>query len=621
MIKKIFKKWEISLALASIFAMILHLFLKLSAIEFNQIHISEIPLLIVILIGGIPLSIQIISKALKKDLGADLLAFIGLIVAVILKENLAANLVILMLSGGLALEEYAMKKASFILEALAKRMPQLVHKKIGKEVENVKIEDVKIGDLLEVYPHETCPADGEIVEGYGSMDESYLTGEPYQIQKAKGSKTLSGAINGNSKLTIRVEKLPKDSRYAKIISVMEDAQQQRPNLRRLGDQIGAIFAPVAFIFAALVFYITGDATKFLAILVVATPCPLLIAIPITIISAISISARSGIIIKDPTVLERLPTCQIAIFDKTGTLTYGRPNLAKIALAENFSRHEVLQLTASLERYSRHPLASAILNAAKEEKIELLDSDNLQEKPGQGLIGNVLGEKVFVTSRKKISITHKEELKKFPPFEHGLECVILIDDKLAAIFNFLDTPRGESHFFINHLGPHHNFKKVILLSGDRASEVEYLAKTLEITKTYSSQTPEEKLEIVKNHAAKAPTLFMGDGINDAPALMAATIGIAFGEGGGVTSQAAGAVILESNLAKVDELIHISESMRKIALQSAIGGMILSFLGMGLAAAGILSPVGGALAQEIIDVVAILNALRLTWQSSIKADVKI
>ena len=611
--------WQILLTISSIIAIILHLILKLSSVTVYNIEISQIPLLITILIGGIPLLWQIVIKIFNKNLGADLLALIGLITAIWANQYLAANLIILMLSSGQALEEYASKKASFALEALAKRMPSIVHLRSGKKVIDVDANNIKVGDLLEIYPHETCPVDGVIIEGYGTMDEAYLTGEPYQIKKAPGSNVLSGAINGEAALTIKADKLVKDSRYAKIIEVMRDAEQHRPQLRRLGDQIGAVFAPITLIFAFAVFYFTGDILRFLAILVVATPCPLLIAIPITIISAISIAAKNGIIIKDPTLLERLPLCATAIFDKTGTLTYGRPELTEVFLTKNFERAEVLQMAASLERYSRHPLSSAILKAAEKDNIELLDTESVAEKPGHGLMGEVLDKEVLITHRKKLDANNLAEIKDFAPLQHGLECVVLVNKEVAAIFNFRDSPRAESHLFINHLSPNHNFKKVILLSGDRSSEVDYLASLLGIKESYSSQTPEQKLAIVRQESAKAPTLFMGDGINDAPALSAATVGIAFGENSGVTSEAAGAVIMESNLAKVDELIHISESMRSIALQSAIGGMIFSVAGMILAAMGLISPVMGALLQEIIDVVAILNALRLTWGSSVKTDI--
>ncbi len=614
-------KWQAALSVLCVVAIVLHLFLKLFAIEIFSIKISDIPLLLIIAFGGMPLLWQILIKILNKNLGADLLAFIALITAFFLGQYLAAVLIVLMLASGQALEEYATHKASFVLEALAKRMPSTIHMKQDGKIEDVEAEKIKIGDLIVVYPHETCPVDGTIAEGFGTMDESYLTGEPYKISKAPGSQVLSGAINGEAALTIRTEKLPQDSRYAEIVKVMQEAQQKRPHLRRLGDQIGAVFAPVALGVAVATLAFTGSVMKFLSVLVVATPCPLLIAIPITIISAISISARRGIIIKDPAVLERLPTCSTAIFDKTGTLTYGQPELTKITLVENFQPQEILQLSASLERYSRHPLASAILKAAKKENIELIEPERVAEKPGQGLIGKVLNHEVFVTSRDRIDKSHAEEITKLPSHEHGLECLVLIDQKIAAVLIFRDSPRADSHPFIHHLAPNHNFEKVILLSGDRDSEVNYLASLLEIKHKFSSQTPEQKLEIVQAETAKAPTLFMGDGINDAPALMAATVGIAFGQHSLITSEAAGAVIMDNTLVKVDELIHISDSMRKIALQSAVGGMLFSFGGIIFAVAGLINPVSGALLQEIIDVVAILNALRLTWANSIASDIEI
>jgi P-type E1-E2 ATPase len=360
--------------------------------------------------------------------------------------------------------------------------------------------------------------------------------------------------------------------------------------------------------------------RFLSVLVVATPCPLLIAIPITIISAISMSAKRGIVIKDPTVLERLPTCKIAIFDKTGTLTYGQPELTEIIIATEFSKEEILQKAASLERYSRHPLAYAILKAAKKENLELLEAENVSEKPGQGLIGKVAQQEILITSRNKLQINNPQIISFLPPISSGLECVILINSKYAATLRLHDTPRLEGQSFISHLGPQHNFDRIILLSGDRESEVEYLANNLGIKEMYASQTPEQKLDFVRNETKKSATLFMGDGINDAPALMAATVGLAFGQHSNVTSEAAGAVIMENTLVKVDELFHISDKMRHIASQSAIGGMLLSLGGMALAASGSLSPVEGALLQEFIDIAAILNALRMTWEMKVFSDLE-
>ena len=561
-----------------------------------------------------------IINILNKSFGADLLAIIALVGSILTAQYIAAALLIFMLVSGKALEKYASRKASSVLEDLARRVPSIAHLRNKNIITEIAITKIAIGDEIIIYPHETCPVDGSIIEGGGTMDESYLTGEPYQILKTVGSLVLSGAINGDSLIIIRAEKLAEDSRYAKIMEVMKEAEERRPHLMRLADEIGAIFAPIALIFAATTWYFSGDILRFIAVLTVATPCPLLIAIPITVIGAISLAAKNGIIIKDPTVLERLPTCSTAIFDKTGTLTYGEPKLTGIIVAQGFAADDILQKTASLERYSRHPLAIAIKNSLEEKKLELLEATEVSERSGQGLRGIVSGQEIMITSRNKVLQQNPQLASTIAISSSGLECVIMINQKYAATLRFHDAPRADSRSFINHLGPEHNFKKIILLSGDRESEVNYLAALLDIKQTYASQSPEQKLEFVKNETTLASTLFMGDGINDAPALTAATVGIAFGQHNNITSAAAGAVILENTLTKVDELIHISIAMRKIALQSAGGGMLLSLLGMGFAAAGMLSPAQGALLQEIIDVVAILNALRITWSVKVVSDVK-
>lgn len=544
---------------------------------------------------------------LKK---VDPLAGLALVASVATGQYVAAALIIFMLVSGQYLEAYATRKASSALEALARRVPAVAHRRRAANISDISITEIAIDDEILIYPHEVCPVDGIVIEGSGAMDESYLTGEPYQILKTTGSLVLSGAINGDGLIVIRAEKLAQDSRYAKIMEVMKNAEERRPQLVRLADQIGRVFAPLALAFTAGTWFFTGDILRAVAVLTVATPCPLLIAIPITVIGAISLAAKNGIIIKDPAVLERLPTCSTAIFDKTGTLTYGEPKLTEIVVAEGFVADDILQKTASLERYSRHPLAIAIKDALVEKKLELLEATDVSEASGQGLRGIVANQEIAITSRKKILQKNPQLASSLAVNESGLECLILVDQKYAATLRFHDAPRSDSHSFISHLGPEHNFKKIILLSGDRASEVNYLAALLDIKQTYASQSPEQKLEFVKNETKLAPTLFMGDGINDAPALTAATVGLAFGQGNNITSEAAGAVIMENTLTKVDELLHISITMRKIALQSAVGGMLLSLIGMGFAAAGLISPAQGALLQEIIDVAAILNALRLT-----------
>lgn len=613
-------RWQTAIVAASLLAIAIHLVLRwlVKPYAVESIRVADIPLLIMILVGGTPLVLQILRKLLQGNLGADMLAALALVTAAWLEEYLASVLIILMLSGGQALEVFAMRRASSVLQALAKRMPSTAHRKVGNRIEDIPLANICIDDSIVIYPHETSPVDGTVLEGHGAMDESYLTGEPYRISKTPGSNVLSGAINGEAALVIRADRLASDSRYAQIMEVMQEAEQKRPNLRRLGDQFGAAFAPLALAAALAAWYVTGDEMRFLAVLVIATPCPLLIAIPITIISAISMAAKRGIIIRDPTALERLPTCRTAIFDKTGTLTYGQPELTDIVMAEGGNSDEILRYAAGVERYSKHPLAGAVVRAAEKAKMLLPEAINVAEKPGQGLAGMVENHQITITNRNKLLQSKPELGKILPPVTSGLECVVLQDDRYIATFRFRDTPRLEGKQFVTHLAPYHNFDKVMLVSGDREDEVKHLAKLLGISDARASQSPEQKLAIAREENAKSPTMFMGDGINDAPALAAATVGIAFGHNSNVTIEAAGAVIMESSLAKVDELIHISGSMRRIAMQSAMGGMLLSFIGMGFAAAGFITPVAGALLQEAIDIVAILNALRLTLSHKVEMD---
>jgi heavy metal translocating P-type ATPase len=605
--QRIVKRRHALIALLAILGISLHLALRFAAGVSDNRQLW--PLWLVLIVGGVPLTVELLLGLFRREFGSDLLAGISIVTSVLLEEYLAGSLVVLMLSGGEALEAYAVRSASKVLEALARRMPAVAHRRHDGALADVDLSSVRIGDALVVFPHEVCPVDGTVVEGHGAMDESYLTGEPYVLSKTPGSYVLSGAINGEAALTIRAEKLPVDSRYAKIVQVMRASEQQRPRLRRLGDQLGAFYTPLAVALAIAAWLFGGESIRFLAVLVVATPCPLLIAIPVAIIGAISLAAQRGIIIKNPAALETINTCRTAIFDKTGTLTYGRPQLTDLSNDPAFDPDEVLTLAASLERYSKHPLSDAILEAARNRRLSLKEAASISEEPGQGLSGIVSNRHVLITGRKGLTTIDPNQATQLAQHPTGLECVIIIDRRYAALLRFRDEPRSEGAPFIAHLRPKHDFQRVMLVSGDRESEVRHLAARVGIREIYASQSPEEKLEIVRRETALARTVFLGDGINDAPALTAATVGIAFGQNSDVTSEAADAVIMDSRLQRVDELLHISRRMRRIALQSAVGGMVLSFGGMILAAAGYLPPVAGAILQEVIDVVVVLNALRM------------
>jgi heavy metal translocating P-type ATPase len=572
------------------------------------------PLVVVLIVGGLPLVIGLVWRGLHGEFGADHLAGISIAASILLDQYLAGTIVVLMLSGGNTLEAFAVIEATSVLRALATRVPTLAHRQRGNAFEDVPVGEIRVGDEVSVLPHEICPVDGEVVHGRGTMDESYLTGEPFTISKGPGATVLSGAVNGNASLEIRATRIAADSRYAQIMQVMQEAEQRRPNLRRIGDQLGAWYTPVAVTLAGLTWYATGEPLRFLSVVVIATPCPLLIAIPVAIIGAISSAARRGVIVKDAGALEQLTLCRTMILDKTGTLTYGRPALSEEVYAPPFTRDTVLPVVAAMERHSRHPLAAAIVRAAADARYPLPDVERIREEAGVGLHARVADVDVLITNRAHVA--GRFELPAHQPT--GLECVVVFDDRYAALFRFHDVPRGDSRGFVAHLAPRHGFTRVLLVSGDRETEVRRLAEAVGIRDIYAETSPEQKVEIVRRETSRAKTLFVGDGINDAPALMAATVGIAFGQHSDVTSEAARVVIIDTSLSKVDELLHLSYRLRRVALESAIGGMVLSGLGMAFAAAGMLSPVAGAVAQEVIDLVAVLNALRTARQPSALTD---
>ena len=590
-------------ALVSLIGIVLYLALRY-ALHISG-AISEAPLWIAIATGGLPLLYELILQIWKRQFGADFLAGLSIVTATLMGELLVATIIVLMLSGGQALEKYATRRASSVLDALAHRTPSIAHRLTDNGTSDIPVEEIRIGDRLIIFPHEICPVDGTVESGTGTMDESFLTGEPFRIRKTVGSQVISGALNEESALTILADKLAVDSRYARIMQVMQRAEENPPQIRRLADRLGTFYTPVAIFIALAGWIISGQSERFLAVLVIATPCPLLLAIPITIIGSISLAAKRGIVIKRPVILEQVGNVRTMFFDKTGTLTHGEPVVTDVVCFSGSTVTEVLSLGASVEQYSKHPLAGAILRAAEEQNIRLQKVENISEKPGEGLRGSVAGKNVLVTGRRKL----KPELASIlPPTISGMECVVVVDGALFGLIRFHDRPRSESKPFIYHLKPRHHVRHLMILSGDRDLEVQHLAEIVGISDVRSSLSPEQKLQIVREETAKTSTLFLGDGINDAPAMLAATVGVAFGQNSDITAEAAGAVILEPTLGKVDELLHIGLRMRRIALESAVGGMVLSSAGMIAAALGYLPPITGAIGQEVIDLLAVLNALR-------------
>lgn len=558
---------------------------------------TELLWLVVTIVAAIPVMHRIGSELLDGNWSTDLIAAVSILTGIVTGQYMVALIIIVMITGGGILENYAVRRASSALAALAERVPTVAHR--GDE--DVPLSSIAIGDVLAVFPHEVCPADGVVTRGQGRMDESFLTGEPYEVSKAPGVEVISGAKNGDSLLEIRVLRRPEDSRYARILSVMKDSELRRPRIRRLADQLGAWYSPVALVIAAAAGIWAYDWQRFLAVIVVATPCPLLISIPVALIGSISRAARNGVIVRDPAILEEISKVRTFIFDKTGTLTRGRPQLVATR-AFGRTEDEALAIIASMERYSKHPLATPLLAAAS--GLELHDADEVAEHPGRGLAARIGGRWYEVLGRKQY-----HGAVPLPALPQGhLECLLMEGGELAAVFQFFDAPRGDTRLFLDHLGPKHGGRRLVLLTGDQPAAAHELAAQVGITEVHAGQSPEQKLEFIRKANAEGPTLYVGDGINDAPALAAATVGVAFGGSSDVTGNAASAVVLEPSLAKIDELLHLGIRLRRIALESTVGGLALSMAGMVLAAMGYLPPLYGALLQEAIDVASVLNALR-------------
>ncbi|MBI1352203.1 MAG: heavy metal translocating P-type ATPase [Actinomycetales bacterium] len=578
---------------------------------------TDLPLMVMSAIVGVPLAVDVVRGVIGRRIGADVLGLLAIVTAGVMSEWLVAAVIALMVSGGRALEDAASARASEVLAALARRSPTIAHLRAQDgSLTDQEATSVRVGDVVVVLPHEICPVDGVVREGHGAMDESYLTGEPYVVPKTPGSEVLSGAINSTEALVIEARRAAQDSRYAQIVGVLEKAEAEQPPMRRLADRLGLTYTVIALGLATAGWVVSGDPNRFLAVLVIATPCPLLIGVPVAIIGAIALAARYGIIVKDPSMLERISTARTMIFDKTGTLTYGKPTLTSVHLVPGIDRDRLLALAGSAERYSRHPLAVAVVEAT--EDIAVLPVTEVTEIPGAGLRACVDGALLLITGRAGLARSRPELLELLPPEAAGLECVVLVDDRYAATLQFRDEPRVGAREFIGHLGHRHDVVRTMLLSGDRSSEVEYLAGRVGLSEARAQVSPEEKLDIVRRETEAAPTVFLGDGINDAPAMTAATVGVAFGKNNDVTAEAADAVVLDSSFERLDELLHIGRRMRRIALQTAIGGIALSAIGMVLAVVGLLPPLLGAVAQEVIDVLAIVNAARVSMARKPMAD---
>ncbi|HVS58640.1 MAG TPA: heavy metal translocating P-type ATPase [Candidatus Saccharimonadales bacterium] len=540
--------------------------------------------------------------------GIDILALTAIITSVVLKQYWAAIVIVIMLTGGEALEDYAEHRAKTELSALLERAPTQAHILRGRKTLDVSAQDVHKGDKLLIKTGEVVPVDATILDGSASFDESSLTGESLPQTKAKGDQILSGSISLDGSVTVRATHSAADSQYEQIIKLVRSASASQAPFVRLADRYSIPFTVMAYAIAGAAWIVSGHAIRFLDVIVVATPCPLLLAAPIALISGMSRASKYGIIVKTGAALEKLAETQTIAFDKTGTLTHGNITVDNVSAFHAYKQREVLAYAASLEQTSSHVLAAAVVDAANQKKLRIIKAKHVHEEPGHGLRARVQSNDVLVgrlSLMKQHDITLPRELKTATIAQTA--AFVAVDGKLAGVITFRDEPRHEAKTTLGQLKKL-GIKSLLMITGDSKSAAQKIAKHLGITDVQAEALPGDKLRAIEAIENK-PVAFVGDGVNDAPVLTAADVGIALGaRGSTAASESADMVIMLDDISLVTTAVAIAKHTFKIAKQSILIGIALSLVLMLIFSTGILSPLAGALLQEVVDVFVIFNALR-------------
>ena len=559
-------------------------------------------------VSTIPLLRGMVMDLRDGKYGIDLLAATAIITAVLLHEYWTAIIIVFMLTGGESLEDYAEKRARIELDDLLSRAPKKAHILRGRKIVDVAIDQVRIGDKVLIKPGEIVPVDGVVIEGESTLDESSLTGESLPINKKVCDKLLSGALNIEGALTLRATSKAEDSQYEQIIKLVKSAASTESPFVRLTDRYAIPFTIVSFIIAGTAWGISGDAMRFLQVIVVATPCPLLLAAPIALISGMSRAAKHGIIIKSGSALERLAEVKTIGFDKTGTLTHGSPVVGAITTFKPFSEDEILSSAASLEQSSTHVLARAIIEAAHKKNLHLVKAKNLQEKPGYGLTARIGKDEVMAGKFNYLS----EHGVIFPANFLGSKLkttvtLVAINGKLAGYISFSDEIRSNSKAMLEHLTAL-GIKKFFMVTGDNKLAAAAIADRLSITEVISEALPADKVRALEEIQPR-PVAFVGDGVNDAPVLTAADVGIALGaRGSTAASESADVVIMLDDISRVAKAVEIAKNTFGIAKQAILIGIGMSVAMQLVFFTGKFRPVMGAALQEVVDVSVIFIALR-------------
>jgi heavy metal translocating P-type ATPase len=558
------------------------------------------------LVGVVPLLWEMIQTIRTGGYGIDILAATAIVTAVILHEYWAAIVIVLMLTGGRALEDYAEQRAKSDLSSLLAHKPQLAHLVKGRRTVDVPVREITVNDKLIILPGEVVPVDAVILEGDTSLDESSLTGESLPVDKTVGDDILSGSVNLEGALTVRALRPEAESQYEQIIKLVRAAASTQSPFVRLADRYSIPFTLISFVVAGAAWLVSGEAVRFLEVLVVATPCPLLLGAPIALISGMGRAAKRGVIVKTGSALEQLAAAETIAFDKTGTLTKGEPVVDRVETFNKFTKHEVLAHAAALEQNSNHILAQAIVEAAAKQNVKVPKVKQVKELSGRGLAGRIGGKDVLV-GRLKFINEAGIPLPKTLPEQAMTATYVAINGELAGLIRFTDEIRPEAKTVLRALQKL-KIKHVAMVTGDNEATAVAIAKELNITDVYPDCLPADKLVAVEQMPDR-PVAFVGDGVNDAPVLTAADVGIALGaRGATAASDSADIVILHNDLTRVTDSIKIAKYTFFIAKQSILIGIFISIGLMAVFATGKFKPVQGALLQEVVDVAVIFNALR-------------
>ena len=570
-----------------------------------------------IAVALVPLSYSVLRSVLRGDVGVDVIALVSMGGSLLLGEYLAGAVIALMLSGGNALEGAAVRRARRELTALLERAPKIAHRRQGDELEEIPVEEVGVGNVVLVRAGEVVPVDGVVVKGQAVVDESTLTGEPLPVSYEEGGMIRSGAINAGEAFDLRATRPATESAYASIVRLVRSAEEQRAPFVRLADRYALFFLPVTAVIAGAAWILSGEAVRALAVFVVATPCPLILAAPIALISGISRAAGSGIILKGATAIEKLGTAHTVLLDKTGTLTLGTPEIEHVLSFRDFDSDEVLRLAASVDQLSAHVLAEALVRGARHRGLALEFPEGVVENPGQGIEGKIDGRRVAVGSTIWLRERgYKPEEADERLLEDGsasgrAKVLVGVDGHTIGEIIMGDHLRSDTSQLVERLHGA-GVGQVAVVTGDQRAVAEEIGQQVGVDHVYAEQSPEDKLEVVRSarsHPGWQPVVMVGDGVNDAPALALADVGIAMGSAGAtVSSETADAVVTVDRIGRVADAILIGKRSFGIARQSVMVGMGLSIVAMIFAAFGYISPVAGALLQEVIDVAVILNALR-------------